>query len=92
MSRTLSHDILGLLGRPLRADDRLSITGSGDPVFVTPWRIAEAGAAALGAVGLAASDLWRLKTGRAQAVTVDRHAAAASLKSNTYVQIGEAHV
>jgi crotonobetainyl-CoA:carnitine CoA-transferase CaiB-like acyl-CoA transferase len=81
----LTYSILNQLDRSERADDRLSITGSGDPVFVTPWRIAEAGAAALGAIGLAASDLWRLRGGKPQAVTVDRHTAAASLKSNTYV-------
>ncbi|MBS0517632.1 MAG: CoA transferase [Proteobacteria bacterium] len=85
MNRTLSHEILALLGRQKRDDDALELTGSGDPVFRTPWRIAEAGAAALGAVGLAVSDLWRLRTGRPQAVAVDRHAAAASLRSNTYV-------
>ena len=81
----LAYSVLDQLGRSQRADDRLSITNTGDPVFVTPWRIAEAGAAVLGAIGLAASDLWRLKTGKPQEVTVDRHAAAASLKSNTYV-------
>ncbi len=81
----LAYSILNQLGREKRADDRLSITGGGDPVFVSPWRIAEAGAAALGAIGLAASDLWRLRGGKPQEVTVDRHTAAASLKSNTYV-------
>jgi crotonobetainyl-CoA:carnitine CoA-transferase CaiB-like acyl-CoA transferase len=86
MSQGLSHDILALLGRQKRADDSLSITGEGDPVFRTPWRIADAGAGALGAVGLAVSDLWRLRTGRPQAVVVERHAAAASLRSNTYVR------
>ncbi|HEY6983786.1 CoA transferase [Reyranella sp.] len=86
MSEGLSHDILALLGRQRRADDALAIGGGRDPVFRTPWRIAEAGAAALGAVGLAVSDLWRLRSGKPQAVAVDRHAAAASLRSNTYVR------
>ncbi len=85
MSQALSHDILTLLGRQKRNDDSLVLTGGTDPVFRTPWRIAEAGSAALGAVGLAVSDLWRLRTGKPQAVKVDRHAAAASLRSNTYV-------
>jgi crotonobetainyl-CoA:carnitine CoA-transferase CaiB-like acyl-CoA transferase len=85
MSEALAYDILRLLDRPRRADDALSVSGGGDPVFVTPWRIAHAGSAALGAVGLAVSDLWRLRTGRPQAVAIDRHAAAASLRSNTYV-------
>lgn len=81
----LAYSVLAQLGRTKRADDSLSITGGGDPVFVTPWRIAEAGAAALGAVGLAVSDLWRLRGGKPQTVAVDRHTAAASLKSNTYI-------
>jgi crotonobetainyl-CoA:carnitine CoA-transferase CaiB-like acyl-CoA transferase len=85
MSEGLTHDILGQLGRAKRSDDSLAFTSGEDPVFATPWRIARAGSAALGAVGLAVSDLWRLRTGTAQGVTVDRHAASASLRSNTYV-------
>ena len=85
MSTDLAHAILDQLGRARRADDSLTIGGGDDPVFVTPWRIGGAGAAALGAVGLAVSDLWRLRTGKPQAVAIDRHAAAASLRSNTYV-------
>jgi crotonobetainyl-CoA:carnitine CoA-transferase CaiB-like acyl-CoA transferase len=86
MHTPLSYDILSLLGRQRREDDRLEIVGGSDPVLRTPWRIAEAGTAALGAVGLAVSDLWRLRTGKPQAVSVDRHAAVASLRSNTYVR------
>ena len=85
MSTDLAYAILGQLGRERRADDSLAITGGDDPVFTTPWRVAHAGSAALGAVGLAVSDLWRLRTGKPQAVSIDRHAAAASLRSNTYV-------
>ncbi len=85
MSADLAYSILRQLGRERRGDDRLSITGSGDPIFATPWRIGQAGSAALGAVGLAVSDLWRLRTGAVQSVGIDTHAAAASLRSNTYV-------
>ena len=85
MSRDLAYSILAQLGRLQRSDDTLTFTGGGDPIFRTPWRIGATGAAALGAVGLALADLWRLRTGRGQAVVVDRHAAAASLRSNTYV-------
>ena len=86
MSTDLAYSVLGQLGRARRADDSLTIVGGDDPVFVTPWRIAHAGSAALAAVGLAVSDLWRLRTGKPQAATIDRHAAAASLRSNTYVR------
>jgi crotonobetainyl-CoA:carnitine CoA-transferase CaiB-like acyl-CoA transferase len=93
MINDLIHSVLDQLGRPRRPDDSLQITGGEDPIFRTPWRIGTIGTAALGAVGLALSDLWRLRTGRGQAVTVDRHAAAASLRSNTYVlQDGKAPV
>jgi crotonobetainyl-CoA:carnitine CoA-transferase CaiB-like acyl-CoA transferase len=85
MSDALVHKILRDLGRTPRADDRLAFSGGDDPVFPTPWRVGRAGSAALGAVGLAASDLWRQRTGRVQEITVDLRAAAASLRSNTYV-------
>jgi crotonobetainyl-CoA:carnitine CoA-transferase CaiB-like acyl-CoA transferase len=85
MSDALVHKILRDLGRAPRADDRLAFSGGDDPVFPTPWRVGRAGSAALGAVGLAASDLWRQRTGRVQEITVDLRAAAASLRSNTYV-------
>jgi crotonobetainyl-CoA:carnitine CoA-transferase CaiB-like acyl-CoA transferase len=85
VSAELTHKILGDLGRSPRADDRLALSGGDDPVFPTPWRVGRAGSAALGAIGLAASDLWRQRTGRAQEIAIDLRAAAASLRSNTYV-------
>lgn len=57
MSTDLAYAVLAQLGRGKRRDDSLAITGGEDPVFVTPWRIAAAGSAALGAIGLAVSDL-----------------------------------
>jgi len=59
----------------------------GDPVFPTPYLVGTAGAAALGAVGLAVADLWRLKTGRLQNVSVDVRAAAAAMRSARYLKI-----
>jgi len=40
VSTDLAYSVLGPLGRPRRADDSLTIAGD-DPVFVTPWRIAQ---------------------------------------------------
>jgi len=62
------------------------ITGA-DPVLKTPYRVGTAGAAALAAVGIAAAELWRLRTGRGQRVSVDLRAAAASLRSASYLRI-----
>ncbi|TNE41272.1 MAG: CoA transferase [Alphaproteobacteria bacterium] len=55
----------------------VDITGS-DPVYSSRFKIAETGAAILAANGVAISDIWELKTGRRQKISVDvRHAAAA---------------
>ena len=61
--------------------------GGADPVFRTPFRVATAGAAALAACGVAAARLWELRGGRAQPVSVNLRAAAASLRSATYMLI-----
>ena len=58
-----------------------------DPVVRTRYRVGTAGAAALGALGLAAAQLWQLRGGRAQRVAVDVRAAAASLRSARYLRI-----
>mgnify|MGYP001426978389 CR=1 FL=1 len=58
-----------------------------DPVLPVRYRIGTAGAASLAATGLAASNLWRLRTGRSQRVEIDVRAAAISLRSATYLRI-----
>jgi crotonobetainyl-CoA:carnitine CoA-transferase CaiB-like acyl-CoA transferase len=70
---------------PARAGD--VIFRGDDPVFQTPYRVGTAGAAALAAVGLAASRLWERKTGRRQRLGVDVRAAAAAMRSAHYLQI-----
>jgi crotonobetainyl-CoA:carnitine CoA-transferase CaiB-like acyl-CoA transferase len=71
---------------PKPGADTVTITGA-DPVIPTPFRIGAAGAAALAATGVAASALWRLRTGRAQRTAVDVRAAAESLRGLNYLQI-----
>jgi crotonobetainyl-CoA:carnitine CoA-transferase CaiB-like acyl-CoA transferase len=58
-----------------------------DPILPTPFRIGETSAAAVAAVGLAASDLWQLRTGRRQRIAVDTRRATASLRSGKYMQM-----
>src|SRR5580700_5622937 len=65
----------------------VEITGGGDPVLQTPFRIGETSAAALAATGLAVADLWELRTGRRQDVAVDLRQATASLRSGNYLQV-----
>src|SRR5215472_7469136 len=92
----MAHDalrtILPIVGWPEERARAVEITGGADPVLPTPFRIGAAGASALAATGLAASDLWELRTGRRQNVVVDLRQAAASLRSGHYLQVNGAKV
>jgi len=78
--------LVDLAALPAAAADTV-VTNGTDPVFPTRYRIVEPGAAAMAATGLAAADLWALKTGRRQQVRVDGRAAAAALRSSRYLKI-----
>ena len=70
----------------------VEVAGKLDPILPTPFRITETGTAALAAVGLAACDLWELRTGRRQKVAIDTRHATASLRSGRYLKMGEKDV
>lgn len=84
--------ILPIAGWPKARAGEVEFTGGADPILRTPFRVGETAAAALAAVGLAASDLWELRTGRRQAIAVDTRQAASSLRSGYYLHIDGAHV
>ncbi|HAD88347.1 MAG TPA: carnitine dehydratase [Rhodospirillaceae bacterium] len=73
-------------GRP---GDDVTFTGA-DPILPTNFRIGTAGAATLGAVGLAADAIHHLKTGRHQDIAVDHRAAAMAMRSNRHVRLDAA--
>src|SRR5919201_4599711 len=87
----MSHDalrtILPVAGFSPDRARAVEITGDADPILPTPFRLGETSAAALGAVGLAVSDLWELRTGRGQQVAVDTRRATASLRSGHYMKM-----
>ena len=66
------------------AGQAVTLRGS-DPVFPTPPRVGEFGAAAIAASALAAARLFEQRTGQAQRVSVDVDAAAAAMRSWTYL-------
>ncbi|MGA2126701.1 MAG: CoA transferase, partial [Xanthobacteraceae bacterium] len=80
------RELVAVTGLP-EPDPGAVIMSGEDPVFPTRYRVGTAGAAALAATGLAASELWALRTGRRQRVAVDLRAAAASLRSVRYLRI-----
>lgn len=85
-NETLSS-ILSVSGWDTRRAAGVEITGGGDPILPTPFRIGETAAASLAAVGLAVSDLWEFRTGRRQEVKVDARQATASLRSGKYLEL-----
>ncbi len=86
MSNPHLHHLLHLAGLPATTADNVEITGS-DLLLATPYKFVAPGAACIAATGLAAAELWKLKTGRSQQVRLDTYAAAAALRSPRYLKI-----
>ena len=82
---TAFDEVMAVRGLGSPAAGEVTITGS-DPVLSTRFRIGETCAAVLGGVGVAMSDLWELRTGRRQRITIDVRHAAAALRSSSYLQ------
>lgn len=78
--------LVQLAGLPPSAADSVEIVGSG-PYFPTRYNIVPPGAAVMAAAGLAAAELWKLKTGRQQRVRLTAHAAAAALRGSRYLRV-----
>ena len=92
MANDALRTILPVAGWPDERAREVEITGGPDPILPTPFRIGETSAAALAAVGLAASDLRTLRTGRRQEIALDTRHATASLRSGHYLKMDGAHV
>ena len=86
------NTIFPIAGWPEARAGELEITGGLDPFLPTPFRMAEASTATLAAVGLAVNDLWELRTGRRQKIAINTRQATASLRSGTYLKMGDAPV
>jgi len=65
---------------------QVTLTG-GDPVLPGNFKIATAATASIAAAGLAAAEVWRLRTGRRQRVAVDARAAATAFRSERYLRV-----
>ena len=92
MTNDALRTILPIAGWDDTRAREVEITGDADPILPTPFRIGETAAATLAAVGLAVSDLWKLRTGRGQEIAVDTRQATASLRSGHYMKMDGAPV
>ena len=84
--------LLSIAGWPEERAREVETTGGADPILPTPFRIGATSTAALAAIGLAVSDVWELRTGRRQEISVDIRQATASLRSGRYMQMDAAPV
>ena len=79
-------ELLKVRGRQNLEPSELQISGM-DPVMDSPFKLGEVAAAVHASVGVAVNDIWELKTGRRQKVQISVRSAAASLKSNKFIEI-----
>jgi crotonobetainyl-CoA:carnitine CoA-transferase CaiB-like acyl-CoA transferase len=92
MTNEALRTILPIAGWSEDRTRAVELTGGTDPILPTPFRIAETSTAALAAVGLAVDDLWALRTGRRQQISIDARRATASLRSGHYMHLDGAEV
>ncbi|MEL0111827.1 MAG: CoA transferase, partial [Rickettsiales bacterium] len=79
-------DILSLARLDLAPRDKIQIAGT-DPVLASNFFIGTAGSAVIAATGLAAANLWELRTGRRQTVSIDVRRAAMAMRSDRFVHL-----
>jgi crotonobetainyl-CoA:carnitine CoA-transferase CaiB-like acyl-CoA transferase len=77
-------DILSLTHLDPAPRNRVQIAGT-DPILAANFFIGTAGAAAIAASGFAAANLWELRTGRSQNVSINVRAAAMAMRSDRFV-------
>jgi crotonobetainyl-CoA:carnitine CoA-transferase CaiB-like acyl-CoA transferase len=82
------RDLWARAGGESAALERVSLTGA-DPILPTDFKIGTAASAVIGASALAATEIWRARTGRAQSVSVDLRAAVAAFRSERYLRAAE---
>ncbi len=71
-----------------RALARVRLTGE-EPQLPSTFRVAAAGQASIAAAGLAAAEIWKLRSGEAQDVTVDMRHAVVECRSERYLRVDD---
>lgn len=79
------RELLDIRGLPEPHPEEVTVDGQ-DPFFRVPFRLGESTSAILGAIGIAVNDLWELRVGRRQKVSVNLRHAAATLRTVDYTR------
>jgi crotonobetainyl-CoA:carnitine CoA-transferase CaiB-like acyl-CoA transferase len=81
---TALADLWRMAGQPAEALDAVTLTGA-EPVLPSSFAVGTTGQATIAASALAANELWRLRTGRRQRVSVDMRHAGIECRSERYL-------
>ena len=86
--REILGDLWHLAGGDAAALDRLTLTGD-EPQLPSTFRVAAAAQVSIAAAALAAAEIWRARSGEAQAVAVDMRHAAVECRSERYLRVDD---
>src|SRR5712675_3381585 len=79
-------DLWTLAGGELSVLDAVALTGE-EPQLPSSFRVAAAAQASIAAAGLAAAQLWKLRSGQSQHVAVDMRHALVECRSERYLRV-----
>src|ERR1700710_1433059 len=79
-------DLWALAGGNPAALDAVTLTGE-EPQLPSSFRVAAAAQASIAATGLAAAQIWKLRSGQSQAVAVDMRHAIVECRSERYLRV-----
>lgn len=85
---SILKDIWTSAGGDAAALDRVRLTGE-EPQVPSSFRVAVAGQTTIAAAGLAAAEIWRLRSGQTQDVSVDMRHAVAECRSERYLRLDD---
>src|SRR5215813_11182183 len=79
-------DLWTLLGGEESALDAVILTGE-EPQLPSSFRVAAAAQVSIAAAGLAAAEIWKMRSGQSQAVSVDMRHAVVECRSERYLRV-----
>src|SRR5580658_9654528 len=84
--REILADLWTLVGGEPAALDAVTLTGE-EPQLPSTFRVAAAAQASIAATGLAAAQLWHMRSGQSQGVAVDMRHAVVECRSERYLRV-----
>src|SRR6202142_1055659 len=84
--REILADLWTLAGGEIAALDAVTLTGE-EPQLPSSFRVAAAAQASIAATGLAAAQIWKMRSGQSQDVVVDMRHAVVECRSERYLRV-----